>query len=228
MLLAGHGAPRHRAAQESILAQAAALARAAGCRVHAGFLTADPSIAEAASALGDDPLVVLPMFMADGYLVRSAVPRALGRDARILTPLGLLPGLGDLIASQAADACISAGLLPQRVTVLIAGHGSAHGDASRRAVTAQAQRVASTARFGGVEMAFLEEHPRLDEQLRRCRGDLIVSGFFAAPGAHAGEDVPQLLAADRCNETRKLIDLGPIGAHAGVVPLLAEALGGAI
>lgn len=224
MLLAGHGAPRHRAAQASILAQAEALARASGCRVQAGFLTADPSIAEAASALGDDSLVVLPMFMADGYLVRSAVPRALGRDARILTPLGLLPGLGDLIVSQAVDACMSAGLTPRRTTVLIAGHGSAHGGASREAVTVQARRVAETALFGGVEMAFLEEEPGLGAQLRRCRGDLVVSGFFAAPGAHAGEDVPQLLAADPWRGTRRLLDLGPIGVDPGVVPLLAEVL----
>ncbi len=224
VLLAGHGAPRHAAAQRSVVTQAAALEAATGVMVRAGFLVAEPSIAEAAAELGDGPLTVLPMFMADGYLVRNAVPKALQREARMLTPLGLMPRLADLIAVQAADACAAAVLSPARSTLLVVGHGSAHGTASRQAVAAQARRVAEMARFGAVEVAFLEEPPGLDEQCRRCRGDLVVTGFFAAPGAHASDDVPRLLDGDPWGDTRRLLYTGAIGTHPAIPALLAEIL----
>lgn len=224
ILLAGHGAPRHAAAQASILAHAAALAGATGATVRAGFLAAEPSLAESAAAFDDAPISVLPMFMADGYLVRSAVPRALGRPARILRPLGLMPRLAEVIAARALACCAASGIVPARSTLLLLGHGSAHGDASRQAVSSQAERVAGTALFGSVEIAFLKESPRLDEQFRRCCGDVVVMGFFAAPGAHAIDDVPDLMAGASTCGNRTLAYAGAVGADPGIVPLLADAI----
>lgn len=208
-----------------MLAQARALAAATGCAVHAGFLNAAPTLAEAAAAAGGAPLIVLPMFMTDGYLARRAVPRALGRPARLLTPFGLLPGLPGLIHARARELCEEQGMAPARATLLLVGHGSRQGGgAPRAAVVDQAEQVARAGGFAAVEIAFLEEPPGLDAQLRRCAGDLVVAGFFATPGAHASEDVPRLLAADPRAAARRVAWTGAIGACAGAVGLLIDAL----
>ena len=226
ILLAGHGAPRHAAAQQSIIAQAAALAAATGAVVQPGFLTAEPSVASAVSALGEGPVTVLPMFMADGYLVRTAVPRALGRSAQILPPLGVMPGLAAVISTRARSACAATGIDPASSTLLLVGHGSARSDASRRAVLAQARLVADMALFRMIETAFIEEAPSIDDQCRQILGDVVVMGFFAAPGGHASEDVPRLIADDPWGATRRLVYAGAVGADPAIVPLLADAITG--
>lgn len=224
VLLAAHGSLRQPSAQASVLAQASALEAATGAVVRAGFLRVAPKLAQAAGELGDGPFVVLPMFMADGYLVRRALPRALGCEARILTPFGLVPRLAELIAAEAIDACTAAGLVPERATLLLIGHGSARGPASRHATETQAQRIAALSRFAGVAVAFLEESPTIEEQCRRCRGDLVACGFFAAPGGHADQDVPRRLADDPWGRERRVLYTGAIGTHADAVRLLAEIL----
>lgn len=208
-----------------MVAQARALAAATGREVRAGFLNAQPTLAEVAAAAGDAPLVVLPMFMADGYLARHAVPRALGRPARLLTPFGLLPDLPGLILAQARQTCRDAGMTPARTTLLLVGHGSRRGGGPpREAVVDQADRVAGTGDFAAVEVAFLEEPPEVDAQLQRCAGDIAVVGFFATPGAHASEDVPRLLAGTRRATSGRVAYAGAIGACPGAVGLLIDAL----
>ncbi|MCC7427825.1 MAG: hypothetical protein IT557_13025 [Alphaproteobacteria bacterium] len=227
LLLAGHGAPRHAAAQETICAHAAALAGVPGIgATAAGFLAAAPGLAEAAASLaaaslGAGPLHVMPMFMADGFLVRTALPRALGRPVRVLTPLGLLPGLTAIIARRALALCGEARLDPARTTLLLVGHGSANSPASREAVAFHAARLARDTRLGPVATAFLEEPPLLADALLRLEGHAVVAGFFAAPGVHASEDVPALLdAAPRAGQ-RRLLYTGAIGADPEIVELVA-------
>lgn len=205
--------------------QAATLAAMTGAGVHAGFLIARPTLAEAAEAAGAGPLLVLPMFMADGYLARRAVPRALERPARVLTPFGLSPGLPGLILAQAGEACRTAGMVPGRATLLLVGHGSRKGGGPpRQALVDQARHVAQAGRFAAVEIAFLEEPPETGAQLRRCTGDLVVVGFFATPGAHAVEDVPRLLGDDPHADRRRVLYTGAVGTHPGAITLLAETL----
>jgi sirohydrochlorin cobaltochelatase len=209
--------------------QAAAALRAAGdgfADVGAAFLTAPPAPAEALAGLRGDPVCVVPMFMAEGYFMRAVLPKALahadpGRRRLILAPpLGVAPDLTAVIERRAVAHASDVGFVPAQTTLLLVGHGTERDPASREAVRFHAGRLAAWGRFARVEIALLEEEPRIATQLAACAGDMVALGFFAGPGMHAGEDVPQALAADPRRGERRLGYAGPIGAAPDIAVIL--------
>jgi len=197
--------------------------------VAAGFIRSRPSVSEAHDGLPDGPVRVYPLFMSDGYYVATAIPRDLGigddgRDRRgrpitILRPLGLHPRLPAMIADLAAAGTVAAALEPHATTVLLVAHGSTKDDASRQAALAVASEIGMEGRFAGVETAFLEESPFVDDALRAVPGPAVVVGLFVGEGMHGGEDLPQ--AVENCS--RDDVVLGePLGRSDALIALICE------
>ena len=168
------------------------------------FVAGSPAIGEAARRLEGATVRVCPLFMSDGYYVRTAIPERLGLDAKgtaagrrciLMQPTGLNPRLAVIVAGIAAETATAAGLAAAAARLLIVAHGSAKDPASRLAAEAAAKAIAGLRRFAGVDTAFLEEPPFLDERLRALPGPLIVSGFFIGEGMHGAEDMAAAVAA---------------------------------
>jgi sirohydrochlorin ferrochelatase len=197
--------------------------------VAAGFIRSRPSLSEARDGLPDGPVRVYPLFMSDGYYVATAIPRDLGigedgRDGRgraitVMRSLGLHPRLPAMIADLAAAGASAADLEVRATTVLLVAHGSSKDDASRQAALAVATEIEREGRFAGVETAFLEEPPFLDEALRTVPGPAVVIGLFVGEGMHGGEDLPR--AVERCG--RDEVVLGePLGRSDALIALICE------
>jgi sirohydrochlorin ferrochelatase len=123
-------------------------------------------------------------------------------------------------------------LEPGRCGLLLVGHGYAKSAASRDAARFHTEPLAATGRFRWVDAAFLEEEPTIPDRLAARMGDVVAVGFFAAPGGHAAEDVPEALAADPRRGERRVLYTGAIGADPAMAGLIgaaaASALGGAV
>lgn len=199
LLLIGHGSARYADAARVLLGHAEAL-RGAFRRVEVGLLNGEPSVAAALGRI-EAPLVrVVPFFMEAGYFTNTAVPRALGADARlrIAAPVGTHDGLADIAQRLAMRACKDLDVAPQDAAMLLVGHGSAKAPGRALALHRCAALAASAKRFSAVGAACLEEAPYLAEALAGLRDrPTVVVGFFANAGMHVRDDVPGLLAIER-------------------------------
>jgi sirohydrochlorin ferrochelatase len=229
-VLVAHGDRGGPAPNAALAAQAAAVRTLTGAPVAIGLLKGEPTIEDGlaeAAATGPARIAVYPLFMADGYFMQKVRERiAAARVAPepvILTPLGLDPGLPDILASDAAGMAERKGFIPLTSRLLIVGHGSKLGPASATATRKAAARAALARRFASVTTAFLEEEPFLEDALRASAGPTVVSGFFFGDGMHAGEDVPEAIAETGANA----VYAGAIGNSPAVAPLIAAAIAAA-
>lgn len=226
-LLVAHGDRGGPAPNATLASQAAAVRSLTGAPVAVGLLKGEPTIEEGlaeAAAAGAARMLVYPLFMADGYFVAKVRERiaavGLTPEPTLLTPLGLDPGLPDILVTQALGVAVPAGFEPLSSRLLIVGHGSKLGPASATATRKAAVRAALARRFASVTTAFLEEEPFLEDALRASASPTVVSGFFSGDGMHAGEDVPEAIAEACANA----IYVGAIGNNPAVAPLIAAAL----
>jgi sirohydrochlorin cobaltochelatase len=227
-VLASHGDRGGEAPNTALRAQAEAVRALTGIEcVATGVLKGEPTLEQAlaeAAASGATAVRVYPLFMADGYFVQKVRERMLAAgvvpEPKILPPLGLDPGLPDLLVREAIATAEAAGFDPALARLLIVGHGSKLGPASATATRQAAARAALARRFASVATAFLEEDPFLDDALRATAGPTVVAGFFFGDGMHAAEDVPAAIADSRATA----VYTGPIGNSPAVAPLIAAAL----
>ncbi len=185
-----------------------------GWRVRGATLAAEGALAAALRGL-EAPLAY-PFFMAEGWFTSSAVPRALataGVPARLLRPFGADPGLPGLVASAALSACTE----PLATTLLLAAHGSRVSPASR--LGAEAMAAALAPRFAAVHLGLIEEPPFLAD-VTPFAGAALCLPLFALRAGHVEHDIPRALRT--AGFSGQL--LAPIGEHAGVPRLIADAL----
>jgi sirohydrochlorin ferrochelatase len=226
VVLAAHGDRGGATPNAALERQAEAVRALTGLPVWTGVLKGEHTIEQAlgaAAASGAASIAVYPLFMADGYFVSKVRDRiaASGFESRVslLPPLGLDPGLPDVLVEEAASMAPLKGLDPASSRLLIVGHGSKLGPASATATRKAAARAALAHRFMSVTTAFLEEEPFLEEALVAASAPTVVAGFFFGDGMHAGEDVPDAIAETGANA----IYTGAIGNSPAVAPLIAAA-----
>jgi sirohydrochlorin ferrochelatase len=231
LVVAAHG-DRGGADPNAVLIRQVSELAARGCfrAVELGLLNGEPSLeaALAAAAGWGRAFVVLPFFMAGGYFAETVLERRIreaGHEGRVrlLRPLGLDPGLPGLIAGAAMARAAAAGLDAKRSSLLLVGHGSEIGPASRLSTEAAAFAIRRRDLFAEVTAAFIEEAPLVAEALAGLRQPTVVFGFLSGDGLHAGEDIPAAIAASR----RPALYAGSAGTLAGVPALIeAAVLGG--
>lgn len=165
---------------------------------------------------------VYPLFMADGWFVRSEMPRRLGAAGvdgyATLPPLGLDPGLPALALALALDSAAAAGIDAAQATLVVAGHGSRRARASAASTRAAADALADAGRFAAVIPAFIEEAPFLADV--RPLPPAICLPFFATRAGHTTQDIPDAWAAAGTP--------GPLTVPLGTVPAVAALVADAI
>jgi sirohydrochlorin cobaltochelatase len=108
LILVGHGSGRGGGANTALRGHAAALrARGIFAEVAAAALYGRPTPARALAEVAAATVYIAPLFMCDGQFTRRAVPNAFGlqgpetrrggRRFHLCPPLGLRPGLTELI-----------------------------------------------------------------------------------------------------------------------------------
>ena len=231
LLLAAHGERRDGAGNEGVARLAHDLAgRGLAAEVGVGFIKGTPTIAETLAGFATDEVLVYPVFLADGYFTRRRLPQLIdsGQDApavrrrvRVLPPLGVDPGLADLVADEVWRSAQAAHMAADAVTVVLLAHGTPRDAASRQAAEILAQRLAARRRFHGVRPAFLEEPPSLAQVLDGIPGPAVVVGLFAGEGLHGGDDAPQLV---RQAGRTDIVFAGNVGAFPGMADVVAAAI----
>ncbi|MCC6888720.1 MAG: hypothetical protein IT536_09315 [Hyphomicrobiales bacterium] len=228
LLLAAHGSRGKAASNSNFEALADALRRrniAAGLQV--GYLKGEPSIAAAVRRLTPRDILVYPLLLSDGYFARVRLAQALetselaaaGRRATVLPPLGLDPGLVELVADRAATASSDGGFPSQRTTLALVAHGSTRDSASNDATRLLATRLTASGRFARVIASFLEEPPSLAQVLATDAGPVVVVGLFVSDGLHGGEDVGRLIRGLRRSD---IAFAGNVGEWPELVDVIAD------
>lgn len=165
--------------------------------------------------------VVYPVFMANGWFVRSQLPRRLARDdLRITTPLGLEPGLPALAQVMITVAIGKAGWRTEDVSVLIAGHGSARTNYAAEATYAFSDALAPLLPACSLSVGFVEQTPTIAEAAVDLGPQTICLPFLARRGGHYREDVFEELA--NAGFRGEILDV--IGNFPGIPALIAGRL----
>ncbi|MDE2380117.1 CbiX/SirB N-terminal domain-containing protein, partial [Bradyrhizobium sp.] len=144
-----------------------------------------------------------------------------GREVEMLTPLGLDPGLPDVVLQQASDAARVHGFAPEACIVILLAHGSQRNPASRQSTEQMARAIEQRAIFRKVEPAFLEELPSLGDVAASVKGPAVVVGMFSGEGLHGARDAPRLVAQLHRND---IVFAGIMGAAPGIAELVARAV----
>jgi sirohydrochlorin ferrochelatase len=165
-------------------------------------------------------LVVMPLFMAEGWFVRRRLPTLLAEHglaaARVLPALGLDPGLPALLGRRITELRAAHAEAGAAARLVLVAHGSGSGDTSnRRNAEAIAATLAATT-GSAPTLAFIEEAPRWDEVIG-ADGPEIVVGLFVSAGTHALDDVATRVAAS----PSVLAHLPAIGEDDAVLDLVA-------
>ena len=109
--------------------------------------------------------VVYPLFASSGYFTRNRLVQLLdeanaeGRNVEVLPPLGLDPGLPDLVQVRATKIACENGFPPDTSTLILLAHGSRRNSASREVTEQVARAIEGRAAFRSVGIALLEERP---------------------------------------------------------------------
>lgn len=233
LILVGHGSVRCPGPGQQLERHAEALARRGlFAEVRTATLFGGPPPSEALRSIVSGSVYVMPMFMCNGQYVQDKVPEAFARSAatarsngrkmHLCPPIGLDPGLARLIARRAAERMAERGISAGDATLLLIGHGSPNGSASRLATEAQASRVREMAVFDKVKTAYLEEPPALADVLKTLSGPVAAVALLATQGPHARDDIGRMIAAD---DVADIVYIGAIGGDEAIPELILESLG---
>lgn len=226
VLLAAHGERRPDAGNEGVFRIARELSDR-GLAVAVGFISGVPSVKDALGTLAAGRILVYPLFASSGYFTRDRLVQILdeanndGRDIEMLTPLGLDPGLPDVVLEQARQAARGLGFDPGACTAILLAHGSKRNPASRQSTERMARAIDQLAVFRKVEVAFLEEEPSLDVAAASVAGPAVVVGLFSGEGLHGARDAPGLVARLRRHD---VVFAGIMGSAPGIADLVAQAV----
>ncbi|MBR0704121.1 hypothetical protein JQ599_29735 [Bradyrhizobium diazoefficiens] len=228
LLLAAHGERRPGAGNTGAFQLAHALAaRGLVAEVAVGFISGTPGIREALEMLTAGRILVYPLFASSGYFTRDRLVQLLdeargdGRRIDMLPPLGLDPGLPDLLCDQTVACARDHGFAPEDCTFVLLAHGSKRNPASRQATEQVAREIETRAVCRKVVVAFLEEQPSLEEAAASISGPAIVLGLFSGEGLHGAKDAPKLVA--RLGR-RDIVFAGIMGSGPGIEDLVARAV----
>ncbi len=233
LILVGHGSVRCPGPGQQLERHAEALARRGlFAEVRTATLCGGRPPGEALRSVESESVYVMPMFMCNGQYTQDRVPEAFGLSAatdrsngrrmHLCPPIGLDPGLARLIARRATERLAERGIFAGHATLLLIGHGSPTGSASRQATEAQASRLRDMGMFDKIETAYLEEPPALAEVLETLSGPVAAVALLATQGPHAREDIGRPIADDGVAD---IAYIGAIGGDAAIPELILESLG---
>jgi sirohydrochlorin cobaltochelatase len=199
-------------------------ARGLFAEVHACALKGAPGLREIVAAVSAHGIVFAPLLMAEGYTLQSILRKlehATDGATRVTVcrPIGIHPGLADVIASRARALCATKAWRPGDTALLIVGHGTERHPDSGATARQHAAQIASRGIFAEVATGFLDERPLVPEALHALRAPHCVAvGLFVDAGEHGEEDIPALLA----EAGERAVYAGPIGPDPLVTELILD------
>lgn len=223
-VIVAHGQPSDPVPPEAEMAALAArvASHLPGWQVRSATLAEQDALRAALQGL-DDP-VIFPLFMADGWFIRSLLPRRLDEvgapKASILTPFGLLPDAAALAVQVLEETLADAGWRAEDSVLVLAAHGSGRSPYPADAARAMQSAIAQRLRFRDIRLGFIEEAPELVEVAEEAGDKALCLPLFVARWGHVEDDIPAALHAAGFRG----ITLPPLGTDARVPALIARAL----
>ncbi|MDA5092812.1 cobalamin biosynthesis protein CbiX [Aliiroseovarius sp. KMU-50] len=194
-LIVSHGQPSDPQPAEDALAEYTAQIQAAiPDHTIASATLAAPDKLEEQLARMEDGGVIYPLFMADGWFVRTALinrisDAALNILVSIMPPYGLAPQLPKVAANAVQTEMQKQGCSK----LLIAAHGSAYGDAPAASARLFMERLQKEMPEATMDLGFLEQEPSIGDKARALGEGTICLPFFAMMGDHVRLDIPAAL-----------------------------------
>lgn len=233
LLIAAHGFVREREDPHPASDHARRLrASTAFDEVTTGFANGDPAIEDSVRAVDEGRLVVVPLFVSDGYFVGQVVPERVEAalpaavSVEYARPVGTHPRVTEVIERRALSAVDEAVESPENVAIALVGHGSEHSSANAEAIAAHASRIRARAPFAAVHEYFVEEQPTVERLPEEVSAPLvIVVPVFVANGTHVREDIPdQVGFAGRGGtvDGTKITAVAPVGTDPLVASVVHE------
>jgi sirohydrochlorin ferrochelatase len=186
--------------------------------VRIACLKGEPGLDEALAG-ARHPLVVVPLLMADGFIMRLLRDRLAGEiDVTLRQPVGVDPRLAALIAGKAVATCAKRGWRLEASSLLLVGHGTPRHAGSTAAVERHAAVLAAEGTFADVRTAYLDQSPFLVETAASLDRPCVAVGLFVDDGPHGRDDVLEALAGAKVT----VVYTGAIGGDPAIVELIAE------
>lgn len=216
LLVLAHGSRANEGSAEPARWHAARLReRGLFAAVRECFWQQEPGWAEVLASSTTPRVIVVPLFIGEGYFVDDVIPRALGlksegsvgyarvqvRGASVLVyarPAGTHPGMTAVLLARARDVVTRHPFprvpRPEEVSLIVVGHGTGRTSASRNAVERQVALIRARGEYAEVRGAFMEDDPRIGDVVATARSrQVVVVPYFISDGLHVVEDIPVLL-----------------------------------
>src|SRR5690242_2981292 len=191
ILLAAHG-ERGGAAKNARLAQIVGEVGKAIPEADVGsvLVNVEGLVAKTVAACGERPVLCLPLLFSDGYFWTERLKPHFGGPAhKLAPPLALWRSFAPFLADNLALRLIAHAVDPR---VVLVAHGSKQPGRSAecaRKVAGQMQ-----ARYGRIEVGFLEEPPFAKDVIAAAEPPYSCIGLFLGEGLHGGEDFDVLVS----------------------------------
>ena len=191
ILLAAHG-ERGGASNNARLA---GIVKAVGAMVPGAdvgwvLVNVEGVVEKALAACGERRVLCLPLLFSDGFFYEQRLKPAMrGANHLLAPPMALWRSFAPFLMDNLALRTISHAADPR---VVLVAHGSKR--AGRSAACARQVAGLMQARYGRLEVGFLEEAPLASEVVARAEPPWSVIGLFLGDGMHGGEDFDVLVA----------------------------------
>ncbi len=190
ILLAAHGERGGAAKNERLAEITEAVGKALPeADVGSVLVNVEGLVAKTLAACGDRTVLCLPLLFSDGYFYEQRLKPHFSGAQTLAPPLALWRSFGPFLADNLALRLISHSADPR---VVLVAHGSKTPGRSAecaRKVAAQLQ-----ARYGRVEVGFLEEAPFASDVIAKVEPPYSCVGLFLGEGLHGGVDFDVLVS----------------------------------
>ena len=195
LLLLGHGSSKHPDSSRSVREHAEILSQTdCFAEVRCAFLKEEPLIENALDGVGEEQVIIVPDFLAEGYFTRQVVPAKLGdklRSANICCtpPVGTHPMMAEIINDMARE--VLGDWTVEQTSLLVVGHGSGKNPCSKQSLLGHLQEVRNNTDFAQVADLWLEELPLVSSWKEvATKRHIIVIPYLLNDGQHGGWDIP--------------------------------------
>lgn len=202
LILIGHGSHLNADSSAPVYAHAAAI-RASGAfdEVHEAFWKEEPPLTSVLHLSGADEVLIVPLFLSEGYFTREVLPREIGltgpvmrdgkRTFRYLPPVGTHPAMTSMILRRAGRALGTDPVRRGGASLIVVGHGTERNSTSANTVYALVERLRERGDFGSVTCGFLDEAPYISDVVSGSTyAEVVFVPFFVAEGWHTRETIP--------------------------------------
>lgn len=204
LVVAGHGSHRNPDSSAPAHAHAETIRRrGAFDEVRVAFWKEEPSFAEVLRTVDADEVVVVPLFISEGYFTERVVPRELGlresdrpegKTVHYTAPVGTHDAIRDVVGDRVETTLAEHDADVDELGLAVVGHGTERNPNSARAIYDHADALRERDAFDEVRALFMDEPPYVDGVTDHFSvDDVAVVPLFVADGFHTRDEIPELL-----------------------------------